>query len=305
LTRIKDGEYFLAHTGGMWNKAGTVAIAVVLGAGTATWVRSGRATGDETRRLTVTGTVVVLSEGRAVRVAHDAIPGYMPAMTMEFTLAEGESTRQLAPGNRVRLTLRVGREGSRAEGVTVTGQASSPATQAIVPTRVARLKRGDVVPAIALIDEQGRPFTDRDFQGHATVVTFIFTRCPIPEFCPAVVSRFKELQAALARDPSLPQDARLLGITLDPAFDTPAVLKDYARAVGADPARWRFAGGDPPDVLRVAREFSVHVEENRVLLDHTLATALIDAHGRVVEIWRGNGWKASDVLAALRAEGEN
>ena len=111
-------------------------------------------------------------------------------------------------------------------------------------------------------------------------MTFIFTRCPVPEFCPLVTARFKALQATLARDRSLPRDAQLLSVTLDPAFDTPAVLEAYGKAMGAEPGRWRFAGGDSAAVLQVARAFSVYVEKNGALLDHTLATALVDRHGR-------------------------
>ena len=112
-------------------------------------------------------------------------------------------------------------------------------------------------------------------------------------------------EVLLARDRSLPRDTALLSVTLDPAFDTPPILEAYARAKGADPARWRFATGKPDDVLRVARAFSVYVEKNGALLDHTLATALVDGDGRVVEIWRGNGWKAADVADALREHRES
>jgi protein SCO1/2 len=91
-----------------------------------------------------------------------------------------------------------------------------------------------------------------------------------------------------------------LSVTIDPAFDTPAVLERYARAIGADPDRWRFATGEPAEVLRVARLFSVYLEQDGALLDHTLATALIGMDGRVVEIWRGNGWKADEVIHRLR-----
>jgi protein SCO1/2 len=221
----------------------------------------------------------------------------MPAMTMEFVLGVGEST-SLAPGDRVRFTLRPSADGILAEAVAVTGRAPLPEPRGLAP--VVRLKPGHALPRFGLVDHEGRAVTDGDLRGHPTVLTFIFTRCPVPEFCPAVTSRFKELQSAFARDRSLPADVRLLSITLDPTFDTPAVLKAYAHAIGADAARWRFAGGDSEEVLRIARAFSVHVERNGVLLDHTLATALIDAEGRVVEIWRGNGWKARAVIDALR-----
>jgi protein SCO1/2 len=134
-------------------------------------------------------------------------------------------------------------------------------------------------------------------------MTFIFTRCPVPEFCPVMISRFKQLQSAIERDPTLAQTAQLLSVTLDPEFDTPEVLRAYRRAVGAQPARWKFAGGPSEDVRRVSRAFSVHVEKNGALLDHTLTTALIGADGQIIEIWRGNGWTAEEILSALRAHG--
>lgn len=286
----------------MWKHAAAVALALSIGAGTLAWKQAHRPADDAWHRP-VTGIVVTGPEGRSVRIAHDEIPGYMAAMTMSFTLADGERTT-LTPGDRVRFTLRTDKPGNLAEDVTVTGHGAVPAGEAPAPP-VSRLKRGDTLPAFALVDERGRALTVADLRGHPTVVTFIFTRCPVPEFCPLVTSRFAELQRMLAHDRSLPRDTQLLSITLDPAFDTPPILEAYARAKGADAARWRFATGKPDDVLAVARAFSVFVERNGALLDHTLATALIDDEGRVVEIWRGNGWKTAEVAAALRAHGES
>jgi len=246
--------------------------------------------------FTVTGVVVAPADGLAVRIRHDAIPGYMPAMTMAFTL-EGDEAASVAPGDRVRFTLRPGSDGSRAEGLTVIGHAEAE-VRAAAPAP-ARLKRGDRLPPFTLVDDDGRAFTDRDLRGRPTVLSFIFTRCPVPEFCPLVTQRFRELQDALAQDRSDPASARLLSITLDPEFDTPAVLRAFAMSRHADPARWRFAGGEPDEILRLARAFSVYVEREGALLDHTLATALVDGNGVIREIWRGNGWSAADVMDAL------
>jgi protein SCO1/2 len=287
----------------MWNQAAATALAISVGAGTVALTRWYRPADDPSRKP-VRGVVLTAPEGRSVRIAHDEIPGYMAAMTMSFTLADGESAA-LVPGDRVRFTLRTNAPGNLAEDVTVTGHGAVPAGEAPAPPRVSRLKPGDTLPAFALVDERAQALTDADLRGHPTVVTFIFTRCPVPEFCPLVTSRFAELQRMLARDRSLPHGTQLLSITLDPAFDTPPILEAYARAKGADAARWRFATGKPDEVLQVARAFSVYVERNGALLDHTLATALVDAEGRVVEIWRGNGWKAADVAEALRARSES
>jgi protein SCO1/2 len=123
----------------------------------------------------------------------------------------------------------------------------------------------------------------------------------MPEFCPLMVKRFQQLQREVEREPAL-RDVRLVSVTLDPAFDTPTVLDAYATAMGALPERWRFVTGEPSAVAQLTKAFSIHVEKNGVLLDHTLATAIVDAQGRVVEIWRGNGWKVSDLLDVLRQE---
>jgi protein SCO1/2 len=286
----------------MVKPAGLAMVVLAFGTGAFAWISRGPAIEAGVRRLPVTGVVVATPEGREVPIAHDDIPDYMPAMTMAFTLAGNEPVR-LAPGDRVRFMLRVGSGPTVAEDVAVTGRGAAIPGEAgaVGAPAAARLKRGDTIAPFALIDERGRGYTDADLRGHQTVVTFIFTRCPVPEYCPLVSARFKALQTTLARDRSLPRDAQLLSITLDPAFDTPAVLEAYGKAIGAEPGRWRFAGGDGAAVLQVARAFSVYVERNGALLDHTLATALVDRRGRIVEIWRGNGWRLDDVTAALRA----
>ena len=251
-------------------------LALALGAVTIAWTRHDRLPPGGAR-YSGSGVVVTRPEGRRVRIRHGDIAGYIPAMSLVVATA-------------------------RLERIEVTGHetdGSGPPPRASVE----RLRRGDAVPPLSLVDQDGRTITEADLLGHATLVTFIFTRCPVPEFCPLVASRFTQVQAALASDRSLPRSARLLSVTIDPAFDTPAVLKSYAQAIGANPERWRFAGGDPDHVMRLARAFSVYVERNGALLDHTLATALIDGSGHVVEIWRGNGWKIGEIVDALRAPG--
>jgi len=252
-------------------------------------------------RHAAAGVVLTPPEGGRIRLRHEAIDGYMPAMTMEF--AYGGRGRALSPGDRVRFTLRVGAGRSWIEDLEITGH-TEPVKGDAAAASVARLHEGDRLPEMSLVDQDGLGMTGDDLAGHLTVVTFIFTRCPVPDYCPLMSRRFVQVQSALTADPSLPPDVRLLSITIDPAFDTAPVLKAYAQALGADPARWRFAGGDLAEVTRVARAFSVYVERNGALLDHTLATALVDRSGRVATIWRGNGWKVAEVLDAVRSAGD-
>ena len=250
-------------------------------------------------RYEALGVVVTAAQEGRIRISHNDIPGYMPGMTMDFAL-EPEKGATLEPGDRVRFVLRVGTERSWIENVRVIGRASGPGSKPDTSSPSIRLRKGDALPPLSLVDQSGHPLTEADFLGRLTVLTFVFTRCPVPDYCPLLSRRFSQIQAALASDHGYATDVRLLSVTIDPAFDTPTVLNAYAQAVGADPSRWRFAGGDAVEVTRVARAFSVYVERNGALLDHTIATALVDRRGRIVEIWRGNGWKTSEILEALR-----
>ena len=257
---------------------------------------------DNDPRYPVTGVVVAAPVGPAIEVAHDDIPGFMPAMTMPFALRNPEDAAKVTPGDRVRFVLRVGQQASWAEDLEVVGHDADAARRLAAPRQSssARLRGGDAVQPFQLIDQHGTPVTEADLQGHATVVTFIFTRCPLPEFCPLMVKRFRELQEAVAADPALAPRVRLLSVTLDPAYDTPDVLEAYGRAMQADFTRWRFATGSDQAVTAFAKAFAVYSERNGASLDHTLATALIGPDGRVVEVWRGSGWTSDEVLEALR-----
>jgi protein SCO1/2 len=261
-----------------------------------------RTASGEERQFAATGLIVAILEDGQVSVAHDAIPGFMPAMTMPLTLANPRDAGRLTPGDRVQFTLRVGEQSSRAADFVVTGRDLGALTAYIAArTRSsARLRPGDAVPVFRLVDQSGATLSDEDLRGHPTVLTFLFTRCPLPEFCPLMVRHFKQLQRAIAADPSL-SSVRLLSISLDPEFDSPQVLAEYGRAQGADFTRWRFGTGTPDQVAVLTRAFAVHTERTGALVDHTLATALIDAEGRVVELWRGNGWTVEEVLGALRS----
>jgi protein SCO1/2 len=253
------------------------------------------------REYSVTGVVLALEEGDTVLVAHQEIAEFMPAMTMPFALANPRDRERLVPGDVVQFTFLVGAGPSQATNVTVTGRnpAILAAYGALVARNPARLRVGDPVPAFSLVDQEGAPLSAGDLVGRPTVVTFIFTRCPVPEYCPAIAGRFREVQRALAKDASL-ADVRLLSVTLDPQHDTPPVLRDYGRAMGADFVRWRFATGTPEQVTALTRAFAVFTQASGGSIDHTLATALIDPRGRVVEIWRGHQWQTQDVLVALR-----
>jgi protein SCO1 len=260
----------------------------------ATFARAGE------KNYTVTGVIrAPLDRDDRITIAHEAIPGLMPAMTMAFSVADTSEAAALKPGDHVRFELSVSKEPwTVAHFLVVSHQAASESVKK-GPSLRRRLREGDAFPELALTTQNNEPFTTADFKGRLTLITFIFSRCPVPEYCPAMAIRFRQIQKAIVADAKLASRVRLLGITLDPEFDRPDILKAYGEAVGADPAIWRFVTGTKEEIATLTKAFAVYTERNGVTLDHTLCTALIGSDGRVIEIWRGNGWRAEEILTAV------
>lgn len=235
-----------------------------------------------------------------IRIAHDDIPGVMPAMTMAFQVTPPQDAAGLQPGDRVKFKLHTSTDGWFASSFVLLGHETPAPGSTSVASAARRLREGDLVPEFSLLNQDDIALTTAALRGHWTVLTFIFTRCPVPDFCPLMTRRFGDLQKSILADPALAARARLLSITLDPAYDRPAVLKAYGEAAGADFAVWQFATGTDAAITALTKAFAVYTERNGVTLDHTLCTALIGPDGRVVQIWRGNGWKTGEILAALQ-----
>lgn len=244
---------------------------------------------------------------RTINIEHETILGFMPSMTMPFSVPEPKETADLRMGDAVSFRVVVTDKDSWIDQIKKieADQVHLPqATPANTPgaSVSARLHEGGAMPAFQLIDQNGKPATLETFRGHPFVLTFIFTRCPLPNFCPRMSQNFAELQKAIQDSSKAFSSARLLSISFDPKFDTPAVLKQYAQRERADPAVWTFATGDPEEIQKLTEAFSVLVQPEAGGISHSLATALIDRAGKITKIWRGNGWKPSEVIAAIEAK---
>ena len=237
-----------------------------------------------------------------VTVEHEDVPGFMPAMTMPFNLREAAELGGVAVGEAVRFRFRINGETSWIEGIQRIDAAGlrlpkpSPAAPATGGTR---LKEGDRLDAFELIDQAGRPVTRATFGDRAILLSFIFVRCPVPEYCPLVSRQLAEIERRVADDPLLAGRVGLLSVSFDPE-DTPPVLAEYGARFARDPDVWRFATGAPAEIARLTHAFSVQVKPEAGTLTLGLCTALIDPAGRVVKLWRGNGWRPDEVVAALR-----
>ena len=154
---------------------------------------------------------------------------------------------------------------------------------------------GELAPDFTLTDQTGRAVRLSSLRGEPLAITFVYTRCPDATACPMTMARFAKLNAALARE----KTGRLLAVTVDPENDTPAALADYAKKIGADPARWKFLTGRPEAVARVAESFGVLYYSDHGKIVHTQAVAVLDPEGRLSSIYYGADWEPEQVLQDL------
>lgn len=242
------------------------------------------------------------SKGEVV-VDHEEIPGYMAAMRMPFRLKERDALASIGAGDRIQATLAVSDTGYWLENPVVT-KAIPGGEQAAA--EAAGPRPGAPVPAFRLVDQDGEAFGLERLRGRATLVTFIYTRCPFPDQCPLLSTNFAALHKELERDPQLRPKAHLLSVTLDPAYDTPKVLRSYGagyteRYAAETFEHWDFATGDPEEIRRLAQFFGLAYKEESGQIVHAMRTALLAPDGTVLKIYRGNDWKTGQVLADVRA----
>jgi len=254
----------------------------------------------EERRYDLKGKVVAVDRAKGeVTIDHEEIVGYMPAMTMPYTLRDEDALKVVDAGDRVQATLVVTDDGYWLENPFIT-KGQPRANGSTTPAGM-EPQPGAEVPDVELVNQDGKPISVRQFKGRALLFTFVYTRCPAPDQCPLMSANFAQVNAALENDPDLRNKAHLLSVTLDPEYDKPEVLRSYGAAyAGGKFDDWDFATGDPAEVRRLAQFFGlVYGRENGQLI-HSLRTAVVTPDGKLYKIYRGNEWKPSEVLGDLR-----
>lgn len=255
----------------------------------------------EGRRYPLTGQVLAVhTERNEILIRHEEIPGFMDAMTMPFGVKDPKLLAGRIPGDVVRGTLFVGETTTYLEALEKTGFGPVPSEGQPRGT-LPLVEPGHPVGDISLVDQQGKKRTLSEFRGKVLAITFIFTRCPMPEFCPALDRGFARLHASLAKDRDLAARVQLLTISFDPEHDTSEVLTNHARKVGADGTSWVFATGAAADVDRFGASLGLEViRDPKTGITHNLRTALVDPEGNLGSVVSGADWKTEDVLSELR-----
>jgi protein SCO1/2 len=262
--------------------------------------------GPSSKQYELNGQILGIKlEDREVLIKHHDIKGFMPAMTMPFKVADAALLEGRQPGDLVTATLVIAGTDAHLSTLTRTGVAPLDVPPAAPAARSGfeLLKQGEAVPDELLIDQDGKPRPLSSLRGHRIALTFTYTRCPMPNFCPLMDRHFAALQREIKKTPAL-ADVRLLSVSFDPQFDTPSALKTHAKTLEADPLVWNFVTGDRDEVARFAARFGVTIErdeQNPIEITHNLRTAILDPRGRLVKVHTGNSWTPTDLLVDLKA----
>lgn len=256
------------------------------------------------RRYELQGQVVSVDRRqRTVLIAHEEIPGYMGAMTMPFTLKEDWAYAKLKPGDRVQATLVVGSDHAWLEGLVFARGRGTEMLDVVTPETVHVPKAGEEIPDFSLVNQDEKAIRFHQYRDKVLLLTFIYTRCPLPRGCPQMVGIFAEIHHALRQDPGLQARTHLLCISFDPANDTPALLRDYGTYYTTDPERfahWEFASGTVDEVKTVAHFFGLRYLPTGEQIAHFPRTAVISPDGRVFKVYTDNSWTADDLLRDAR-----
>ena len=236
-----------------------------------------------------------------VTIAHEEIAGFMARMTMPFTLKQKAVLETLRPGDEVEGSLRVTFEGGEVKDFDLTGlsvtRAATPAPAIPIDSPpLETLKPGDPVPDFTLTTQEGKTLRLSDLVGEVVILTFIYTRCPLPEFCPAMDAKFADLARRISAVPARAGRLRLLSVSFDPEHDSPEVLAAHAKRRGAKSPLWTFAVASHEELARVAGPLGLAYVPGTREIGHNLRTAVIGPDGKLARLEPGPGWSPADLL---------
>jgi protein SCO1 len=236
-------------------------------------------------------------------VNHEEIPGFMAAMTMPYPVKDQKDLDAAQPGDMI--TARVVVQGQTAywlDQIKVTD--SSGRSSVPEEATIREVHAGDRIPDVPFTNQDGKTMHLRDLKGQAVLLTFIYTRCPLPDFCPLISSQFAAIHKQLAALPAIYKKAHLVSVTLDPTYDTPPVLRKYGLAYLSDDAngfkQWEFVNTPQANLQKLAAACGLEYYEQDKQISHSMSTILLGPDGAVVKSWPGNDWRSPEVMAAIQ-----
>lgn len=260
------------------------------------------------KRYPLKGKVLSVEKAeRTATIAHQEVPGYMPAMTMPFKIKNDADLEMLKPGDEITATLVVDDLSSWIEIMTIVEGGSTLTPTSAVPGEP---KPGDQIPDFGLVNQDGKRTHLSQYKGKALALTFIYTRCPQPDQCTLMSNNFAAIDRELAKTPDTYDRVHLLTISFDPDYDTPKVMRSYGaghtgRYSDENFQHWEFLTGSKDEVKGISQFFGlryyVDTESGDEQVIHSLRTAVIGPDGKLVKLYRGNEWKPEEIVADLKS----
>jgi protein SCO1/2 len=260
------------------------------------------------KRFELKGKVIsVDKEKKTASIAHEEIPDYMPAMTMDFNIKEDWVMNELTAGSEIRAQLVVDKGEHHLENIGIVALPRPDQTPLPVTNAKGSIE-GAELPDFKLTNQDGKRISLKQFRGKALGLTFIYTRCPLPDVCPLLSIRFSDLAKDLQQAPEYKDKVRLLSITFDPKYDTPDVLKKYGMGYFGKDAKpdfelWQLATGSEKEINDVADFFALRYsadENNKEVINHSVRTVLISPDGKVAKVFTDNKWQPAQITNELK-----
>jgi protein SCO1/2 len=271
--------------------------------------RSSSTPTSTSKQYPIRATVVAIdAQDGQVTLQHEAIPGLMEAMTMSYPVTDRSALSELHPGDKIMATMLAdpspqGPVNLRVSEVVIIAQAKPDYIQAVqyhVPTQ------GDEVPNFTLLNQSDKKIDLKQYRGKVLLMTFIYTRCPLADYCPRMSHNFAQIDQQLATDPKVYKDTHLLSVSFDPTYDTPKVLKSYGGAYTGRYSKetfnhWEFAAPSEKELPKMEQFFDVGVTPGeKGTLQHSLATVVIGKDGKVIAFYPTNDWSVTTVLDQVK-----
>lgn len=244
--------------------------------------------------------------GTTAVIQHEEVTNYMPAMTMPLSVKDAKDLAGVKAGDQIAFRLLVTVDDGWIDTIRVLSTTNMPPAPPLNSSRLVRnvdpLKIGDTLPNYPFVNEFGKELKTDDYRGKAVALTFIFTRCPFPNFCPRMSENFKHAYQALETDAKAPKNWQFFSLSFDTYFDNPAILKSYAQRYHYNPEKWSFLTGAIIDIDDITERFGLAFsrDEGTLNFNHTLRTVVLDTRGRVHHIFIGNEWKPEELAEKIK-----